>query len=221
MFKKVVAVTALLLVASAGQAMAQGAEVGVTVGWTFSDGASGDPFLAPNGNLYDRLDPKDSFSWGLNVGVPVTPNVEVGFMFGQQMSMLLADGTRETEVGDMTVNTYHGYFGYNFLESDSAVRPYLLFGLGATSYGSVSYTNNFGQGRELEGFTGFSTTWGAGVKGYASPNFGFKTGIQWTPTYLKSDAAGWWCDPYWGCYVIGDAQYGNQWTFNGGLLVRF
>jgi len=220
MFKKVVVVTALL-VASASQAMAQGAEVGVTVGWTFSDGASGDPFLAANGNLYDRLDPKDSFSWGLNVGVPVTPNVEVGFIFGQQMSTLIADGTAETEVGDMSVNTYHGYVGYNFLESDSSIRPYLLFGLGATNYPSVSYTNAFGQGRELEGFTGFSTTWGAGVKGYAGGNFGFKAGIQWTPTYLKSDAAGWWCDPYWGCYVIGDAQYGNQWTFNGGLLVRF
>jgi hypothetical protein len=96
-----------------------------------------------------------------------------------------------------------------------------MFGLGATQYGSVSYTNIANQAREIDGFSAFSTTWGAGVKGYGSGALGFKAGIQWTPTYLKSDAAGWWCDPYWGCYVIGDAQYGNQWTLNGGLLLRF
>ena len=85
----------------------------------------------------------------------------------------------------------------------------------------MPYTGVFGPG-EIDGFTNFSTTWGAGVKGYGSGStLGFKAGLQWTPTYIKSDAEGWWCDPYWGCYVIGDAQYANQWTFNGGLLLRF
>jgi hypothetical protein len=220
MFKKGVAIAALLLVASAGQAMAQGAEIGVTAGWTFSDGVSGDPFLAPNLEVYDRLDPKDSFNWGFNVGVPVGRNLEVGFLFGQQMSALVADGTTETEVGDMNVNTYHGYFAYNVGEFDAPVRPYFMFGLGATSFASVPFTAG-GANREVDGFTGFSTTWGAGVKVYGSSNLGFKAGIQWTPTYIKSDAAGYWCDPWWGCYVIGDAQYANQWQFNGGLLLRF
>ena len=27
--------------------------------------------------------------------------------------------------------------------------------------------------------------------------------------------------PVWGCYLVGDPQYSNQWTFNGGVLVRF
>ena len=219
MLKKAVGIAALLVMGSVGQAFAQ-AEVGFTVGWTFSDGVSGDPFIAPNLQVYDRLDPKDAFSWGFNVGIPVSPNVEVGFLFGQQMSTLVADGTAETEVGDMSVNTYHGYFAYNFLAADSSVRPYLMFGLGATQYGSVPYVGVRGSG-EIDGFTNFSTTWGAGVKGYGSEHVGFKAGLQWTPTYIKSDAAGWWCDPYWGCYVIGDAQYSNQWTFNGGLLLRF
>ena len=48
-----------------------------------------------------------------------------------------------------------------------------------------------------------------------------RVGIQWTPTYIKTDSAGWWCDPYWGCYVVGDAQYANQFQFNGGLTLRF
>ena len=128
---------------------------------------------------------------------------------------------RQTEIGDFTINTYHGYFAVQLPGVRCSVRPYLMLGLGATQYGSVPYTMVNGVSGEIDGFTNFSTTWGAGVKGYGSEHVGFKAGLQWTPTYIKSDAEGWWCDPYWGCYVIGDAQDSNQWTFNGGLLLRF
>ena len=45
---------------------------------------------------------------------------------------------------------------------------------------------------------------------YPGKNVGIRLEGRWTPTYIKSDATGWWCDPYWGCYVTGDAQYSNQ-----------
>jgi len=223
MFKQGVMATAFVVVIGAVPALAQTnrAEVGFTLGWVFSDGVTTDDPILANGQLYDQVDPKDSFAWGFNVGVPVSPNLEVGFLFGQQMSALVADGTAKTEAGDMTVSTYHGYVGYNFLESDAILRPYLLFGLGATSYGSVDYTRIGGATGQIGGFTQFSTTWGAGVKGFISDSLSWKGGIGWTPTYIKSDAEGWWCDPYWGCYVVGDAQYSNQWQFNGGIVVKF
>jgi opacity protein-like surface antigen len=94
-------------------------------------------------------------------------------------------------------------------------------GLGMTRYGDVSWTQTGGVQKSVEGNSQFSTTWGAGLKVNASPNVGMKFGIQWTPTYIKSDAAGWWCDPWWGCYVIGDAQYSNQFEFVGGISFRF
>ncbi|MCX6550621.1 MAG: hypothetical protein NTY02_06395 [Acidobacteria bacterium] len=50
---------------------------------------------------------------------------------------------------------------------------------------------------------------------------GVQFGIQWAPTFIKSDAAGMWCDPWWGCCVVGDAQYSNQFQFNGGVVFRF
>jgi opacity protein-like surface antigen len=96
-----------------------------------------------------------------------------------------------------------------------------MLGLGATHYGGVSYRQADGSTADTDGGTQFSTTWGAGVKVNASPNVGVKLGIQWTPTYIKSDATGWWCDPWWGCYVVGDAQYSNQLEFVGGVAVRF
>jgi hypothetical protein len=45
--------------------------------------------------------------------------------------------------------------------------------------------------------------------------------MQWTPTYIKSDAEGWWCDPWFGCYVVGSSQYSNQIEFTGGIAFRF
>jgi len=56
---------------------------------------------------------------------------------------------------------------------------------------------------------------------YGHGHVGARVGLHWTPTYIKSDAAGYWCDPYWGCYLVGDAQYANQFNLNGGVTVRF
>ena len=144
---------------------------------------SGDPFLA-GGQLYYRFD-RRTRSAGVG-GFPVNENVELGFLFGQQPSTLVAGGTVEKEIGDFTTNTYHGYFGYNFGPGDAKVRPYFLFGLGATNYGGTDYTGPNGRSGTLAAFTQFSTTWGAGVKGYGSGHVGYRAGASWTPTYIKS-----------------------------------
>jgi hypothetical protein len=59
------------------------------------------------------------------------------------------------------------------------------------------------------------------VKLFPSPRFGLRLEARWTPTYIKSDSEGWWCDPYWGCYVVSDAQYANQFELSGGITLRF
>jgi hypothetical protein len=190
-------------------------------GWTLSDGVTSDGVLAPDGNIYDAVDVKDSFSWGFDIGVNATDNIQVGFLFGQQLSTLGLEGTATREVGDLTINTYHPYVAFNAGAPDAPVRPYLMVGFGATNYGSVDFTRADGTAASTGSETQFSTTWGAGVKVYGSSNVGFRAGLQWTPTYIKTDSEGWWCDPYWGCYVVGDAQYANQFQFNGGVTIRF
>jgi opacity protein-like surface antigen len=196
-------------------------EVSGLFGWTLSDGVSGNPIPAPDFNIYDSVDVKDGTSWGFSVGVHANDNVEVGFLFGQQFSRLDLTGTNTLEVGDLTVTSYHPYVAFNVGEVDAQVRPYFMIGLGATQYGSVAYTRIGGGPGETGGETQFSTTWGAGVKLFPAPNFGVRFGMQWTPTYIKSDPGGYWCDPYWGCYMVGDAQYSHQFQFNGGVVFRF
>jgi opacity protein-like surface antigen len=202
-------------------------EVGATLGWTLSDGVSGDSVTVPGAGTFNRIDPKDAISWGLRVGFLVTPNAEVGFLFNQQFSALEVGGTSAVpggpttiELGDETVSNYHGYFAYNFGELNAKVRPYLMGGLGATQYGEVDASLGTQQ-RQIGGTSRFSTTFGGGLKIQPNPRVGFRLEGRFTPTYIKSDAVGWWCDPFWGCYVVSNAQYANQFDLAGGITFRF
>ena len=75
--------------------------------------------------------------------------------------------------------------------------------------------------QDITGDTRFSWTTAAGLKIYPKPGVGIRLEGRWTPTYIRSEAAGWWCDPFWGCYLVGDAQYSNQFELAGGINFRF
>ncbi len=202
-------------------AFAQRVELTGLFGWTLSDGVEANTaVVAGDGNVYDAVDSKDSASWGLGAGFHVNERFEVGFLFNQQLSTLRLDGTTTLDVGDMSVYSYHPYVAFNLGEMGARVRPYLMIGMGATHFSSVKFTA-LGVDRETGSNTQFSTTWGAGVKVYPTQHVGVRFGAQWTPTYIKTDAEGWWCDPYWGCYLTGDPQYSNQFQLSGGVTTRF
>ena len=120
------------------------------------------------------------------------------------------------DIGDSNITTYHGYFAYNCGEltpsqavHDDRPRRHQLW--------RRRLTRANGQPERSDRRRSSRTVWGAGVKFFPSPSVGARFGIQWTPTYIKSDAAGYWCDPYWGCYMVGDAQSSNQWDISGGI----
>ena len=202
--------TAMVVAFAAATASAQ-VELSGTAGWTFSDGVN-------VGGLDDapiRVDPKDAFSWGARLGFNLTSNVEAGFLFASQATDLEASGVINLSV-PQTVYNYHGYVAYNFGDSDAGVRPYVLGGLGATQYGSLQTATG-----DIGGDTQFSTTWALGLKMFPSPKFGLRLEGRWTPTYIKTDPGGYWCDPYWGCYAVGEPEYSNQYELSGGIIIRF
>jgi hypothetical protein len=211
------------MAAIAAPAQAQGKfELSVTGGYTFTEGIrmdQGQPF--PSG-FYDQIDVKSGPTFGLSFGYVLESGGEVGFLWGRQMSEIGASfgGTNAIVIGDMNIDNYHGYFAYNFLP-DSAIRPYLLLGFGATDYGRVEYDVP-GRSGSVAGPVRFSTTWGAGVKFFSGDGkVGLRGGVRWTPTYITSEAEGWWCDPWWGCYLVGDSKYSNQFELSGGVVFRF
>jgi hypothetical protein len=222
MLRNTTILLAALALAAGSTASAQDARVELsgTVGWIFGDGVSGDTIVVPGVGSFNQIDPKDSASWGLRLGYMINDNNELGFLFNQQPTELELGGTDVVTLADVSIRNYHGYWAYNFGDFDATARPYFLFGLGATQYGSV--TARVGDmNQSAGGSTRFSGSAALGLKVFPSPRFGLRVETRWTPTYIKSDAAGWWCDPYWGCYVVGDAQYANQFEISGGVTVRF
>ena len=209
-----------LLVAVPEQAQDPRIELSGWFGYTFSDGVSGDAREASDGNIYNRVDPQNSSSYGFSAGFFVTEQVQVGFLWDRQGTVLEAKGTNVAEVADLNIDNYHGFVSYNFGDSDDPIRPYVMGGLGATRYGDIVIRGT-DETRTISSSSRFSTTWGLGVKIYPAQNVGIFGVVRWTPTYIKTDAGGWWCDPWWGCWVVGNAQYSNQWQFAGGLNLRF
>ena len=201
-------------------------EISPYIGGTLSEGVDVDPFRIPNTSItVDRVSPKSSLSWGTGFDYNATENFAVGFNFGQQFSKLRIhqQGAGDLDAADLSVYNYHGILTYNFGETDAKIRPFFFGGLGATQYssGEFSVAGFTSTGKLSE--TQFSTTWGGGVKFQASKSLGFKVAGRWTPTYIKSDPAGVWCDPYWWntCWVIGDSQYSNQFEVSAGVVIRF
>jgi hypothetical protein len=219
---------AILFSASTAWAQDAKAEISTTLGWTISDGVTGDPVTVPGAGTFNSIAPKDAVSWGVRMGFFVTPQTEVGFLFNQQWSGLEVGGVTDVsgggatniDLGDAGVRNYHGYVAYNFGQSEDKVRPYILGGLGATQYGAVNAQLGSVQ-RNIGGNSRFSSTWGGGVKVYTGDRFGFRVEGRWTPTFIKAEAVGWWCDPFWGCYVVSDAQYSNQFDMAAGVNFRF
>jgi len=201
---------------------AQRFEASFNAGYTTSEGIHFDPRLI-NGVAYDEADVKDGGAFSFTGGFYASPNALIEFMYARQSSKLTARGATgitEIDVSELNIDNYHVNFVYNWGESDAKMRPYAFVGLGATTY---SFGNLLlpGVTGKAEGNTQFSTTWGAGVKYYLAPAIGLKAGMRWTPTYIKSDPAGYWCDPFYGCWLLSDPDYSHQFEFSGGITFRF
>jgi hypothetical protein len=152
----------------------------------------------PDGSteFFNRLDLSDGLTYGLGASIYLNRNYELGFLWDYQQSELVAPGTLNMKIDDLGIDNYHGVLIYNFGRSIDKVRPILFGGLGATVFRSFDYVNP-DTGRKLNSGTNgrFSTTWGAGVKIYGNRNFGLQLDFKWTPTWIKSEPGGYWCDP--------------------------
>jgi OprF membrane domain len=210
-------IASTLAVAAPSFAQKKRIEVNPFFGYTLSDGVTVDP-VTLGGQVYDTVNAASGAAFGINFGVFVTEQVEVGFLWARESSTLQGKGTTTTDFTDMSVNNYMAVFTYNFGDEDAKARPFVLGGLGATTFAPSDISGN-----SVDSVSKFSGTFGGGVKAYVTPQVGFTAMARWTPNYIKSDPAGVWCSPYWyyGCYVVGDPQYANQFELSGGVSFRF
>ncbi len=205
---------------TAASVSAQSVEASASVGYSVSEGVSTSrgPLL---GQAYDRLNIVSGGTFNFTFGVFANERAEVEFLYGQQSSRLEAEGAAPTlRVSELKVNHYMGNFVYNWGSHDTKVRPYLFGGIGATnfSFGQNLLTGSTGS---IPSDTQLSTNWGGGVKIMFAPTFGAKLGLRWTPTYMGSSSDGIWCDPFYGCWPIGQHHNVNQFETAGGVILKF
>jgi len=210
-----------LLVSSAAWAKDPKLEISGMAGYSFSDGVNTQTAVTVGGNTYNSLGPTSAFSYSFTVGYNFTENWELEFLYANQQSKLEVSGTNTLTIGDFHVSNYQGIISYNFGDPRAKARPFVFGGAGATTYPGLSAPGLDGQTHSIAGESRFASTWGAGVKIYPGKAVGIRLQARWTPTYINTTSAGWWCDPYWGCYVVGNAQYSNQFELGGGLTLRF
>lgn len=213
-----------LTLATESQGQIHKYEIMGSLSWSISEGISidGQSVDLPSGTeQFNALDLSDGLTYGAGFGYFFDDNIELAFLWDYQQSELVAQGTTDMKIVDVGMDNFHGAFIFNFGGPRDRVRPILYGGLGATHFRSVEFTGLNGEDRKLDGESRFSTTWGAGAKFELSRRLALQLDVKWTPTYVKSDPAGYWCDPYWGCGTVSDPDYVNQFKLGGSLNARF
>jgi len=213
----------VLMFALSPLALAQDYKLELTgfFGYTLSEGINFGPDFISGDRLIDKITPKSGPTWGFQADFLAGEMNGFGFQFSEQwskMELSAADG-QKVEITDMSVRNYHGMFTFNFGHPDAPLRPFLFVGLGMTQF-----SPNDIQGASVDSFSKFSTTGGGGVKLFQNKHLGVRLAARWTPTYIRSDAGGFFCSPYWiggVCWVISEPNYSHAVEFSGGLLLRF
>jgi hypothetical protein len=205
---------------------AQMIEGSVGGGFVLSEGINASTTRIILGLPYSSLDITHGPSVNGTIGVYIGERMELEFIYERQFSSLEISSPSPTrKLANQNVDNYHGAFVYNWGDHDAPFRPFFLFGLGATRYIPGDYDSSLPGASSLArigSFSKFSSTIGGGVKANVTPHIGIKATARWTPTYIKSDSGGLWCDPFFAtCWVLADPDYSNQMSFTGGVTIRF
>jgi hypothetical protein len=120
-------------------------------------------------------------------------------------------------VFNLNIDQSHMNFIHHYEISVPKVRPYVMAGLGATTYRA----NWNGQSNSM---SYFSFSIGSGVKYYLSNHFGLRGEVRWSPTVVSASDGSFWC--YSGgsggaCLIRLTTALQHQMDLTGGLFFRF
>jgi len=209
----------LTVIAIDSSAQEKRIEISASGGYTFSNLIEVGTVLYGDGlRIINQVGPKSGFSWGFQGDYGITNRITVGALWNRQQSRLRLgfDFYDSLSFTGMPVDNYHGVITYHFANNDANFRPYVFGGFGATRY-APSTRDGVSFDDEVE----FSTTWGGGLKLYPIAKLGFKLGVRWTPTHIRSDTSGIFCNSRFGCFLIDPSKYSNQAELGAGVLFRF
>ncbi len=159
----------LLILGSAGLAHPQGAEVGVTAGWSsFSNGKIGEfpSFGGPSSEAALANGPRI----GARLAINSWAFLGHEFSYSWQGTELRIDGQDQ---GGMSIQNFYYNFVVHALPEGSGVRPFVTAGAGFSSFFPPGVSSLSGRGE-----TKFGVNFGAGLKVRLSERFGIRFDVR-------------------------------------------
>jgi len=168
-------------------------------------------------SLFHRFEVANGVNYGISLGYLLGEHSAVEFMWNQNKADVRAQpngGFASIKLFNMTQNQYLANYLFHFTPREDKLRPFIMAGIGAAALDP----NVHG----VSGTTRFVYAIGAGAKYNVSDHFGLRGQFKWSPTYITSTNAGYWCDPFWGgCWLVGNSHYLHELDITGGITFRF
>jgi hypothetical protein len=202
---------AICVILAVATALGQNIELTGSIGRQWNGG------LDLSTTLFHRLEVKNGFVYGLGAGYLLSDRNSVEFMWSYNKADALAQpngGGADRNLFTLDTNQYIGNFLFHFASRDKPVRPFLLIGAGATNLHAAR--------PGVESSTRAVGDLGGGVKYNFSRRLGLRLQAKWSPAYIGTTKAGYWCDPFWGgCWVVGNDHFLNEFDATAGVTLRF
>ena len=166
---------------------------------------------------FHRIEVKNGLAYGLSVGYLLGDRNGVEFMWSYNKADAVGQpvgGGAERKLFTLDSNQYIGNFLFHFAGREKPVRPFLLIGAGATTLHPAR--------AGVDSTTRMVGDLGGGVKYNLSRRLGLRLQAKWSPAYIATTKAGYWCDPFWGgCWAVGNDHFLNEFDATAGLTLRF
>jgi len=116
----------------------------------------------------------------------------------------------------LKIDQIHCNFLHHYRIADHRARPYVMAGLGVSTY----YADSNGEG---DSKSHFSFALGGGMKYFITSRFGFRAEARWSPAILSSSGSNVWCIVAGGaiCRIDLRTAVQHQLHLTGGLAFRF
>ena len=189
-----------------------GFELTPTVGYRFGGNIElVNPALNPN---FRKLEVESNPAFGVALNHGVHDNIQVEFQWSRQDTHVNGRSrinNTATRLFGAYVDQYHANFLFHPADEGSHNQPFLVFGLGASTFNPRA---------ALSSRTQFSFELGGGIKHFFTPHVGLRLEAKWTPTYLRSNEE-WFCNGFDQCYSVSDPVYAQQGEVSSGIIFRF
>jgi len=170
---------------------------------------------------YSDFHIEDGLAYGVGLGYRFSQVFTVEAQWSRVDSQVTAHGVNllTTNLTSVTTDIYHANFLFFFRQEQYSLRPYFMFGLGATVANAKPLVW-LGNTVDPHAASRFSWNLGLGVEARVRERIGLRIQGRWIPTYINS-SSGYWADWWGNVWLVPYSNYMNQFEFSGGLVFRF